>query len=907
MLKPWQKIKIHRDDRTIKKYKLCGFTLLRKEKSPTKKKWNFLGIKVCQKVKVCKQIKPQERSVVFPKYARSYTYMSERKPQKNSRIAIFASFSQDGMIHDYVIYYLKELKKVCDVIIFVADNPIIPSEIEKIKDIVYLAQFERHEEYDFGSYKRGYLYAQRKGLLKDCEELIVCNDSCYGPVYPFKNIFDKMDKKKCDFWGLISNTDVKFHLQSFFYVFKKAVIQSGKVGSFFERVKHENSFWNIVFKYEFEFTDYLIQNGFKCGVYLPLEIPEVEMNVKAGNKNKTVFPLTLIKKYRFPLIKVKCFTNGFTFALEESPESVLDFLKKQNNHLRQLIIKDVKQKGLYQNLYKKDIRQLITESDIVSFDVFDTLLIRPYVNPTDLFKHMEKFYEMPDFYSARIQAEQRARLKNKDKKDVTLKEIYDEILPKFYDMQDKELFFEKSVLRRHPENYKIYQEARKQNKKIVITSDMYLPTEFIADVLKINGYDKIDKIYVSGDCNKTKGSGTLFKQILHDFKCKPNKVLHIGDNQQSDINVPQSLGIKTYYVKKYMDYFNQWGGNLKYVNFFNEQPDIERSIIVSSIARHQMNPKIPYWQDIGYCLGGPLALGYVQKIIKEVKFNNIDCLLFVSRDGYLLQKVYNKLATSPVENHYVYAPRILDLKCFGDYKELSPYFKVLIAILAKQFPQLKKYKDEFAQKQFIKTHNKEISAYYRKEQEEYKAYLDKINIIGQKIASVDMTTGAFSSESFLMKFFKERYCFGFFSASFADNLNYKYITYKQDLIHPQTQEGIIELMELLITAPEFPIIDIVKGQPVYKEKNKFDQQRVDIAKDVERGVIDFIDDYLESFRGYKDFLDTNISMSTIINLLGNYTHILSLIDIFNLKQVYHSSDVANENFISLYEEIIKHN
>ena len=48
-MKLWQKLNIQNDERIVKKYKLCGITLLRKEKSPFKKSWNFLGIKVCRK------------------------------------------------------------------------------------------------------------------------------------------------------------------------------------------------------------------------------------------------------------------------------------------------------------------------------------------------------------------------------------------------------------------------------------------------------------------------------------------------------------------------------------------------------------------------------------------------------------------------------------------------------------------------------------------------------------------------------------------------------------------------------------------------------------------------------------------------------------------------------------------
>lgn len=54
MMKIFHKQKFFKDNKLIKKYKFCDITLLRKEKSPTKKKWNFLGIKISYKLKQTK-------------------------------------------------------------------------------------------------------------------------------------------------------------------------------------------------------------------------------------------------------------------------------------------------------------------------------------------------------------------------------------------------------------------------------------------------------------------------------------------------------------------------------------------------------------------------------------------------------------------------------------------------------------------------------------------------------------------------------------------------------------------------------------------------------------------------------------------------------------------------------------
>lgn len=60
------------------------------------------------------------------------------------------------------------------------------------------------------------------------------------------------------------------------------------------------------------------------------------------------------------------------------------------------------------------VKAMCNSIDIISFDVFDTLLFRPYIKPTDLFFHLENIYKKPGFALARIRAEECARFMLKD-------------------------------------------------------------------------------------------------------------------------------------------------------------------------------------------------------------------------------------------------------------------------------------------------------------------------------------------------------------------------------------------------------------------------------------------------------------------------------------------------------------
>ena len=79
-----------------------------------------------------------------------------------------------------------------------------------------------------------------------------------------------------------------------------------------------------------------------------------------------------------------------------------------------------------------DIKELIETSEYIFFDIFDTLITRPFANPKGLFSYMEYTYNLPGFYTARVQAEQQARTRQEE---VSLEDIYDHIHPVFKNLK----------------------------------------------------------------------------------------------------------------------------------------------------------------------------------------------------------------------------------------------------------------------------------------------------------------------------------------------------------------------------------------------------------------------------------------------------------------------------------------
>lgn len=534
-------------------------------------------------------------------------------------------------------------------------------------------------------------------------------------------------------------------------------------------------------------------------------------------------------------------------------------------------------------MYEKEIRKfnnLVEKIDVVSFDIFDTLLIRPYLSPEDLFEHIEKLHKINGFKKERILAEKRTRHINKNKEDITIDDIYSNICPEYSNLKNIEMEFEKQVLTPNPFIKYFYDKANSFGKTIIAISDMYLPSEFLKTILHKNGFTNIKAVYVSSEYIKNKGSKHLYEEVIKELGIKPQQFLHIGDNLQSDYFNAIDSGINAIFLEKYINKFYKTQIGKKYALLSKKNNSLDFSIItaISSIQSLTQSNADNYWYNLGYNFGGPFAIGYTQYIIEQCKLNNIDNLLFVSRDGYILQKIYQILAgENALENHYIYAPRILNTKIFLDYRNNFTYLKNIFNINKDICEDFKIIPNTFNKAKQI--FNKNITILQQRAQnnyKEYKQYLEKENIKHTRIATIDMTTKAFSSQAFLTNIFKNKIILGLFSGTLSENTEFKYKTFANKNFKPDDIPK-INILELLFTAPELALENIKDAKPVYKNPTKEDLFRLNTYPYIEQGILDFVNTYRRIFGKYV----INIGSDICFQLLDIITKLHSKKDILS--------------------------
>lgn len=277
-----------------------------------------------------------------------------------------------------------------------------------------------------------------------------------------------------------------------------------------------------------------------------------------------------------------------------------------------------------------------SKKKVYSFDLFDTLICRAVQNPRVVFGLMEQhcqikykniIFQTIGFRKLRILAEMQARKKS-DAEDIGLDEIYHQEVAKFVDnwqeLKQKELELELAVIYPIQDNLNLLRDLQQQGKNCCITSDMYLPMEFmerlIEEKLGLSGI----KIFLSSQIKKTKHSGNLYHEVKSFYNCEFSDIFHVGDNEYSDIKKANELGIETLCVKNH-------NTNYKGDNLF------------LSLATPYQNTRNVFY-DLGFVISGPVAWATASWIKNDLQKKGIEKIFWGARDGYLFDKIFQQIS-----------------------------------------------------------------------------------------------------------------------------------------------------------------------------------------------------------------------------------------------------------------------
>ncbi|HHQ4592471.1 TPA: HAD-IA family hydrolase [Aeromonas veronii] len=294
-------------------------------------------------------------------------------------------------------------------------------------------------------------------------------------------------------------------------------------------------------------------------------------------------------------------------------------------------------------------------AQLLSFDIFDTLIFRRAGSPNDFFRFLANELtehglwqgEVERFVQLRRKAEENARSRKQEltgHREVDLREIY-----AAWPAVQGDLFAQVES-QTECRNWTInpivaywISVAQQQGKRVALVSDMYLDTDVIRDFLLANmGSRTPELILISGEQGCSKHDAGLFKRLFELTGVAPEKILHIGDNPIGDGQMPRAQGMMTHVV---------------------EQPDYLRNIrqaeakLAEPIACLDALRQMWQWQHgslssasmLGGFIYGPLLWWLANWLITRCRKLGVDTLVCLLREGQILANVLEVMGASDIK------------------------------------------------------------------------------------------------------------------------------------------------------------------------------------------------------------------------------------------------------------------
>ncbi len=245
------------------------------------------------------------------------------------RICILPVFDKDGIFDESVLFFIRSLSEVVDRLILVVIGEVTEESLAVLKTYTNEILIKENRGLDAGAVKYCFKNDLSLDKLHEYDELVIANDTNFGPFIPFAQIFATMQKKSCDYWGMnFIDTNLMPHIQSDFRVFRHSTFDF-----LYDYIMHsvdenEAEKSNVVMNYEFRMYKKLREAGFKSACW--------------GKGNDVYFLPYNSLVAGHPLLKVRSFS--FYNQNPEQYNEAVEFVGLKNRYNTEWIVSKIKRK-----------------------------------------------------------------------------------------------------------------------------------------------------------------------------------------------------------------------------------------------------------------------------------------------------------------------------------------------------------------------------------------------------------------------------------------------------------------------------------------------------------------------------------------------------------------------------------
>lgn len=271
-------------------------------------------------------------------------------------LAIVSTYDRDGIIDDYLIFYLTSLKRVANRLIVTVNGELTETGEERLTAVADEIYRRPNTGFDFGAYRDVLEHYLKPGELEQYQELVLCNDTCYGPFVPFEDIFARMETGNAEFWSMNYIEDPLLpHFQSYFMAASGRGIRLVRD---FLLQEVDSGIRNPIQAcgYEHGLSERILSSGIKTDYYTS--------HVK-GYHDLDIFgaPDYAMELLGFPLLKKRAFSDEL--SVKDNCRRALCMIAEQGTYPVSYILENVKR------IYHKDFSEALQKQYITQVSHFE--------------------------------------------------------------------------------------------------------------------------------------------------------------------------------------------------------------------------------------------------------------------------------------------------------------------------------------------------------------------------------------------------------------------------------------------------------------------------------------------------------------------------------------------------------
>lgn len=516
---------------------------------------------------------------------------------------------------------------------------------------------------------------------------------------------------------------------------------------------------------------------------------------------------------------------------------------------------------------KDEILQCISVVEAVSFDLFDTLIVRDVLSSNDVIslvnaRLIEKNIIIDNFVERRIAAEKQLSQGHAPRLEI----IYEEVLRDLDDLQISALELSKIEYKidmelMHPrrEMLNLLKKIKYSGKKVYITSESYYSKDQISLILSKLEINNIDDMLISSEFDTGK-TGKLFDILIN--KVGSNNILHIGDDVVADIELAMRHGIHVFKIYSAYELLDSIGG----LNLLKDEMSLSDRIRVGMFISELFNTPFQFEDegrrihvgnayDIGYLFTAPIIMDFTKWFGEQVKQYRLKNTWFCARDGYLIQKLYEMMYPE-LESDYFITSRISAIRAGMEeisdveYVDSMKYSGDVTENIKTRFGisdnVLNMYDSDEKQDGILKYADAIISVSNEKRANAQK-YIHKFNIKSGGIALFDFVAKG-TTQMYIQKLVDNK-----IKGLYFIQLEPEFMKAKKIDVLPyyaeeeRSSSAIFEdyyILETLLTAPYPSVYEYdAEGKPLYAKETRTEDD-IECFMRAQDGIINYVERYL---------------------------------------------------------------